>query len=129
AFRLFALGIILLLAELDVGAETAGLHDYVQTGLGGLAEDAVGAGFAVGGERAGVAAFRIIRAADEGTKLSGLQIEPAGPAGRTLSGVTAILARRIDVRPQHVVEGIKYLGNAEILDVVDRANKIEPEIL
>ena len=127
--RLFALGIILLLAELDVGAEAAGLHRDVEIGLGILAEDAVGAGFAVGGERAGVTAFRIVRAADEGAELAGLQIELAGAAGRALPDIAAIGARRIDVRPQHVVERIQHLGNAQVLDVVDRADEAGPEIL
>ena len=126
---LFALGIILLLAELDVGAEASGLHRHVEIGFRVLAEDAVGAGFAVGGQRAGVAAFRIVRAADEGAELSGLQIELAGAAGRALPDVAAIGAGGVDMRPQHVVERIQHLGDAEILDVVDRADEAGPELL
>ena len=109
ALRLFALGIILLLAELDIGAEPSGLHHDVEIGRRILAEDAVGAGFAVGGERTGVAAFRIVGAADEGAELSGLEVELAGAAGRALPEIAAILARRIDVRPQHVVERVQHL--------------------
>src|ERR1700693_2671200 len=81
---LFAFRIILLIAELDVGSEPSSLHRDVAVGFGILAEDAVGAGFAVGGERAGKAALRIVRAADEGAELAGLQVELAGAAGRTL---------------------------------------------
>src|SRR6185436_1821546 len=87
---LFALGIILLLAELDVGAETPGLHRDVEIGFRVLAEDAVGAGLAIGGQRAGVAAFRIVRAADKGAELAGLEVELAGAAGRALPDVAAV---------------------------------------
>src|SRR5882672_7549415 len=128
ALRLFALGIILGLAELDVGTEASGLHHDVEIGYRILAEDAVGAGFAVGGERTGVAAFGIIGAADKGAEFSGLEVKLAGTAGRTLPGIAAILARRIDVRPKHVIERIQHLGNAEILDLVDGADEIDPEI-
>src|SRR6185436_13770637 len=101
---LLALGIILLLAELDVGTEAAGLHRDVEVGFRILAENAVGTGLRVGGERTRVAAIGIVRAADEGAELSGLQIELAGAAGRALPDIAAIGARRVDVRPQHVVE-------------------------
>ncbi len=33
------------------------------------------------------------------------------------------------MRPQHVVERIEHLGDAEILDVIDGADEIAPEIL
>src|SRR4029077_18507835 len=126
---LFALGIILLLAELNVGAETTGLHRHVEIGLRILAEYAVGAGFAVGGERTGVTAFRIIRAADKGAELSGLEIEFAGATGWALPDMTAIRARRVDVRAEHVVEHIQHLGDAEVLDVADRTGEADPKLL
>ena len=97
--------------------------------VGILAENAVGAGLAVGRERTGVTAFRIIRAADEGAELAGLQIELAGAAGRALPDVAAIRARRIDVRAQHVVERIQHFGDANILDVGDRTGEAGPEFL
>src|SRR5208282_856020 len=96
-------------------------HNNVEACLGVLAENAVGAGLAVGGERTGITAFRIIRAADESTELSGLQVELAGAAGRALPDIAAIRARRIDVRPEHVVEYVQYLRDAQILDFLDRA--------
>ena len=129
ALRLFALGIILGLAELDVGTEPSGLHHHFEIRHRILAEDAVGAGFAVGRERTGVAAFRIIGAADKGAEFSGLEVELAGAAGRALPRIAAILARRIDVRSQHVVERIEHLGDAQILDLVDGADEVAPEIL
>src|SRR6476660_2616456 len=129
AFRLLPLGVILGLAELDIGAEPSGLDHHVETGFRVLAEDAIGAGLAVGRERAGVTALRIIGAADEGAELSGLEVELPRPAARALPGIAAILARRIDVRSQHVVERIEHLGDAEILDVIDGADEVAPEIL
>ena len=110
ALRLLAFGIILLLAELDVGAEAAGLHRDVEPGVGIGAEHAIGALGVVGRQRTGVAAFRIVRAADEGAELAGLQVEPAGAAGRALPDVAAIRARRIDVRAEHLVERIEIQG-------------------
>src|ERR1700761_3832214 len=54
----FSSSIILLLAELDVGPEAAGLHGDVASSLGILAKHPVGALGIVGGKRTGVAAFR-----------------------------------------------------------------------
>src|SRR6185312_4673131 len=129
SLRLLALAIILLLSELDVGSETAGLDVDVEAGFGVLAQHAVGAGLGIGGERTGVAAFRIVRAADKGAELAGLEVELAGAAGRALANVAAIRAGRIDVRAQHVVEHVEHFGDAQILDVVDRADEAAPEIL
>ena len=70
ALRFFALGVILRLAELDVGAEASRLHRDVEIRFRVLAKDAVGGGFAVGGKRAGVSAFRIIRTADKRAELA-----------------------------------------------------------
>ena len=128
ALRLLAFGVILRLAQLDIGTETSGLDRDFAVRLRVLAEDTVGGGFAVGGERPGMAAFRIVAAADEGAELAGLQIELAGAAARALPGIAAILARRIDVRTQHLVEHVEHLRDFQILDVVDRADEIDPEI-
>src|SRR2546430_3980719 len=126
---LLALVVILGLAELDIGTEPSSLDHNVETGFRVLAQDTIGAGFAIGRERAGVTALRIIRAADEGAEFSGLEVEPPRPAARALAGIAAVLARSIDVRPQHLVERIEHLGDAEILDVVDGADEIAPEVL
>src|SRR3984957_10462516 len=58
----------------------------------------------------GCSGIPIIGAADEGAELSGLEVELAGAAGRALPGIAAILAWRVDVRPEHVVERIQHLG-------------------
>src|SRR5205085_12186674 len=82
-FRLLILADILLIAELDVGTEAAGLHRNIETGLRVPAKHAVAA-VAVGGQRTGVAALGIIGAADERAELAGLQVEFADAAGRAL---------------------------------------------
>src|SRR5205814_2893469 len=120
AFWLFALLVILLLAKLDVGSETPGLHHHVKSGYRILAEDAIGAGFAIGREWTSIAALRIIRAADKRAEFPGLEVEPPGPAARALSRIAAVLAGRVDVRPQHIVKSIKHLGDTKILDLVCR---------
>ncbi len=118
-----------MLAELDIGTEPSGLHHDIELGRRILAEDTIGAGFAVGGERTGIAALRIIGAADKRAEFSGLEIEFAGAAGRALPDITAIRARRIDVRAQHVVERIEDLRHPQVLDLVDGADEVAPEIL
>src|SRR5262249_23227038 len=64
-----------LLAELDIGAEPAALDLDLESGLRiGAKHPVAGLGRAVRGRRelAGVAAFGIVRAADEGTELADL---------------------------------------------------------
>src|SRR5581483_5555893 len=129
ALRLLALAIILLLAKLDVGPKTAGLDGDVEAGFGILAQHAIGGGLGgVGGERSGVATFRIVRAADEGAELAGLQIELAGAAGRALPDIPSVSADGVDVRTQHVVEHVEHFGDADVLDLVDRPDEVAPEI-
>src|SRR5258708_10934552 len=95
ALRFFALAIVLGVAELDVRAEPSGFHGDFQIRRRILAEHAIGAGFAVGGQRPGVTAFRIVGAADERAELAGFQIELAGAASRALAGSFPRLARRL----------------------------------
>src|SRR5262249_14370251 len=129
ALRLLPFGVILLLAEVGIGPGPSRPHFNLEGSLRGLAQKAVRPGLPVRGERTGVAAFRIVRAADEGAELAGLEIELAGAAGRALPDVAAIRTRRIDVRPQHVVEHVEHFGDAKVLDVVDRTDEVAPEIL
>src|SRR4029077_2720086 len=129
ALRLFLVRVILLLAELDIGAKAPRLHDHVATALRILAQDAIGACFAVGGQRTGVTAFRVVGATDKGAEFSGLEVEATGAAARTLPGVAAVLARGVNVWPQHVVERIQHLGYPQVLDLVHRADEVAPEIL
>ena len=119
------------LAELHVGTEASAAQRDVEAGLGILAEllgaDLAGA---VGRrrERAGIAALRIIRAADEGAEFGKLQREPAGAAGRARPRIAAVRARRKQMRRQQRVERIDHLGDFQILDLVDRADEVAPEI-
>src|SRR5690606_9204408 len=56
------------------------------------------------------------------------QRELASAAGRATAWVRAVLAWREDAARQSLVEGVEYLGNAQILDFVGRAGEILPEI-
>src|SRR5262245_52526319 len=91
--------------------------------------DAVGAVRAVAGrELAGIAALRIVRAADEAAELAELERQPAGLAIRTLARVAAVLARRKQVRRQHLVERVDHLGDPQLLDVADGGGELAPEV-
>ena len=79
-------------------------------------------------ELARVAAFRIVRAADEGAVLAELQRQIAGAAFRADARVGAVLARREHQRRQFLVQRVEHVGDAQFLDVVDGAGKILPEI-
>src|SRR3974377_1815304 len=85
----------------------------------------MGAGFHLPGE----VAFRIIRAADESTKAAELEREPASPAIRALTSVAAVRGLREDVRLQQVVERVEHLRHAQVLDLLYRADEIDPEIV
>src|SRR5713101_5792975 len=52
----------------------------------------------------------------------------ARPAGRALARVAAVLARRKQGRPQHLVERIDHLGDAQILELADGGGEIAPEV-
>ena len=129
ALRLFAFGVIVGLAELDVGSEAARLHRDIEAALRILAKNAVAACIAIGGEGTGVAALGVVGAADERAELACLEVQLSGAAGRALARIAAVLARRIDVRPEHIVEHVEHFGNANILDVIDHADEVVPEIL
>ena len=45
-----------------------------------------------------------------------------------LRGSAAVGARREQVRRQHLVERVDHLGDAQILDLVDRADEVAPEV-
>ena len=86
-----------------------------------------GAPLAVG-ELAGVAAFRIVGAADEAAELAELEREPAAFAVRALARIGAVRARREQVRRQHLVERVDHLRDAQLLDVADRGGELAPEV-
>ena len=87
-----------------------------------------GAAAVAGRELAGVAAFRIVRAADEAAELAELERQLAGLAVRALARIGAVRARREQVRRQHLVERVDDLGDAQLLDVADRGGELAPEI-
>src|SRR5262249_34514261 len=111
------------LAELQIGPEPAGPQRHFEAGCRILAEllhAAVGAAVAVARRKlAGVAAFRIVGAADEAAELAELERELAGLAIRALARIAAVLARREQMRREHLVERVNNLGNTQFLDVAD----------
>src|SRR5258708_5851881 len=81
-----ALGLLAVLdrlAELDIGPEAARPQRDLEAALRILAEflDRLDGALGRGRERTRVAAFRIVRAADEGAELAELEGKPAGAAG------------------------------------------------
>ena len=78
----------------------------------------------------GEAAFRIVRAADEGAEAAHLERQLAGAAVAGIAAGSPPSARgREDVRPEQIVERVEHLGDAQFLDLVDRADEAGPEIL
>ena len=86
-----------------------------------------GIGLAVAVERAGMAAFGIVRAADEGAMLAELEIEPPVFAGRADARVHTILGKREQVRRQGLVEDLDDLLDAQFRRFVDGALEVGPE--
>ncbi len=124
---LLVLGIVLRLAELNVRTKASGFHRDVETGCWVFAEHAIA--LAAGGrERARVAAFGIVRAADECTELAGLEVELAGAAAWALTWIAAVGTRFVDVFAEHRIEHVQHFGHAHVLDAVDGADEVGPEI-
>ena len=117
-------------AELQIAAEAAAAHGDFEAGVRILAELAHAAALAVGADRklAGELAFRIVGAADEAAEPAELQPDPAVRAVRALARIAAVLARREQVRRQHLVERVDHLRDAQLLDVADRADEVGPEV-
>ncbi len=127
-----ALGLVAL-AELDVGAEAAVLEPDGLAGRGIHAQFAVAArGLAVlalgRGDRPGVAALRIVGAADEGAETAGLQAEPARAAGGADARIGPVRTRREDHRAERVVEGVEHLGDAQLADLAHGGLEVLPEV-
>ncbi len=129
-----ALGLLAFAPSLDVGAEAAGLQEH---GLAGHRVDAqlavaasAGLGVAVRlGQRAGEAAFRIVRAADEGAELAGLQ-RSAGPSpqvGQARGSAPSSLAGKM-CGPQRLVQGVEHVGDAQLGDLADGGVEVGPEL-
>ncbi len=132
-----ALRLLLLraFAELHVGPEPAGAQRDGQPRLGIVAEQlAVGRGGfrrPVGRlrELARVAAVGIARAADEGAELAAdLEAQAPLAAVGALARVAALRPGREDVRAQKLVERFQHVADAQILDLLDGAHEVPPEV-
>src|SRR5205085_11190780 len=78
--------------------------------------------------RAGKAAFRVIRAADEGAEAPKLQGEPPGAAARAQPrvGTGAVLGE--EMAAELAVERLQHRLDRQLLGAVDRDREIAPEI-
>src|SRR4029079_2484701 len=111
-------------AELQVAAEAAGAHRYFETGVRVLAELAHAAGAAIRSDRklAGELALRVVGATDEAAETAELESDAPILTVRALARIAAVLVRREQVRRQHLVQRVDHLRDAQLLDVVDRAD-------
>ena len=134
------LGLLFLahrLAKLDIIAVGAFAHGDRQAGAGiapqfpraAIGQAALGA-VAIGRDcqRSRIAAFGIVRAADEAAIAAQLQAQPAGAAGRAGAGIFAVFRLGEEMRPQIGVQRIQHLGDGQILGAIDGAVEMVPEI-
>ena len=136
ALRLVAL--LDRLAELKELAEAAIAQGHGKAGLRILAEkpdprralvaEALRLSPARRHQLTGVAAFGVVRAADEGAELAELERQLAVAAVRAGARVGAVGFRREDVRREEIVEGVEDLGRAQVLGLADRGREVAPEI-
>ena len=121
-----------ILAELDIGPETAAAQRHLEPAdridADRLPLAAERGRVAAVGKLAGEAAFGIVGAADEGTELADLEAEAPGGAGRAGARIAAGLRAGEDMRPEHVVQGIEHLRDAQFADVLYRGDEIAPEV-
>ena len=86
----------------------------------------------VAAEGAGEAAFGIVRAADERAELAELQRQLAGAACRALARIDRVafrvVARREEVWPQHFVDRIDHVGDAQLRRCADGGRELGPEV-
>ena len=80
------------------------------------------------GQRAGVAAGGVVRAADERAVPPELQAEPPVPAGWTGARIPALFAGREEMRAQRLVERVEDVLDPKLAGLRDRAGEIAPEI-
>ncbi len=83
---------------------------------------------AFGRKLAGIVAFRIVRAADEGAVFSELQRQVARAADPADARVAAVFALRENQRRQSLVQRVEHIGDAQLLGVLDLGEKIAPEV-
>ena len=129
------------LAELDI--EAIGTTAEGDLLLGGRVDaEAAVAALALGrlalrprnGEGAGVAAFRVVRAADEGAGAAQAQAQPAAgavfllAAGAT-AGVGPVLARGEEMRAEILVQRVDDVADLQLLRRVHRGAELVPELV
>ena len=128
---------LLALAELDEGPEAAFARRDFKARLRVLPEHAVavvirafGAALLAArhGEGAGEAAFRIVRAADEGPELAELQGKLARTAFRAGPRIGAIALVAEDRRAEMVIEAVEHFRRAALPGTLDRGLEILPEL-
>src|SRR4029079_6899738 len=90
----------------------------------GVALPRVGRG---NGELAGVAALRIVRAADEGAIFAQLKIQRAVAAIGAGARIAAIALVREDMGAEQVGQRVQHLGGAQILGAVEGRRKVARE--
>jgi len=76
----------------------------------------------------GEAAVRIIGAADEGAELTDLEAQASRTARGAGAWIAAGLGAGEDMRPKHLVQGVKHLGDAEIADILHGGDELAPEV-
>src|SRR6266849_5625355 len=81
------------------------------------------------GERPGVAAVGITRAADKGAELAEPEVEASDVAARAEARVPPIGRRGEEMRAEICVERLQHLGDRQILGAGHRGGEVAPEIL
>ena len=77
---------------------------------------------------ASIAAFGIVRAADEGPIFAELQRKLAIAAFRAAARVRSVLTGGENERSELLIERVQHVGHAQLLDFVHGGRKILPEI-
>src|SRR5260221_4271784 len=128
------LGAVFALAELDIDAVGALAQADRLAALGIDAEQLRSAIQRVGlavtaldAERPRVAAFGIVRAADEGAELAELEAEPSGGAARAEPRILAAGVFRKEMPAELLVERRDHLGDRQLLGAGDGERELLPE--
>src|SRR6185437_15127872 len=129
------LAAVLAVAELNVDAigTLAQADRLVAVGIDserlGSAVERIGLAIAaLDGERPRVAAFGVVRAADEGAELAELEAQPPGAAARAEPRVLAAAILREEVAAELLVERGDHLGDRQLLGAGDRRRELQPEL-
>ena len=82
----------------------------------------------IAADGAGVAAFGVARATHETASARGLEVQAALAAQRALARIAAILAGRVELRGQRLVELVEHFGDPQFRGFGDRGGEIAPEL-